>query len=282
MFLGKLVGILLGGALLKFPGALLGYFIGHWCDQRIKHHLYRIPRSRAVIIQQIFFKSAFSVMGYLAKADGRINEAEIKAAEKMMGRLNLNAALRREAIELFSDGKHTDFNLEAALFPLRKECVRYPDLLRFFVEMQLEVALADAGLNTQEKEVLLLICEKLNFSPEEFEQLRSRYSASQAFHEWFSGQFDQKSRTHYHAQGNRAYKPLASSHSLRNAYGVLGVSLTAANAEIKKAYRRLMNQHHPDKLTARGLPDGMVKLAKEKTQEIRAAYDLIREERGFR
>lgn len=70
--------------------------------------------------------------------------------------------------------------------------------------------------------------------------------------------------------------------SLHNAYGVLGVSLTAANSEIKKAYRRLMNQHHPDKLTARGLPDGMVNLAKEKTQEIRAAYDLIREERGFR
>ena len=68
--------------------------------------------------------------------------------------------------------------------------------------------------------------------------------------------------------------------SLRQAYAVLGVEETDSDAKIKKAYRRMMNQHHPDKLVAKGLPEEMIKLATEKTQEIKSAYELIKKERG--
>ena len=56
----------------------------------------------------------------------------------------------------------------------------------------------------------------------------------------------------------------------------------ASDAEVSKAYRRLMNQNHPDKLVAKGLPESMMKAAEEKTRQIRAAYDAIREARGMR
>jgi DnaJ like chaperone protein len=68
--------------------------------------------------------------------------------------------------------------------------------------------------------------------------------------------------------------------TLADAYEVLGVSKDASDAEVTKAYRRLMNQHHPDKLTAKGLPKEMMKMAEEKTVRIRAAYDTIRQARS--
>jgi DnaJ like chaperone protein len=67
--------------------------------------------------------------------------------------------------------------------------------------------------------------------------------------------------------------------SLRDAYAVLGVEASASDARVKKAYRRMMNQHHPDKLVAKGLPEEMIKLATEKTQEIKRAYDLVKKHR---
>jgi len=57
---------------------------------------------------------------------------------------------------------------------------------------------------------------------------------------------------------------------------VLGVTPQDSKADIKKAYRRLMSQHHPDKLVSKGLPEEMIKVATEKSQKIRDAYDLLK------
>jgi len=287
---GRLIGAFLGYKLMGILGGMLGFMVGSWFDRGLRLHLYHEPRAKTLAVQQAFFKTTFSVMGHLAKADGRISEPEIRAAENIMTRLELNDELRKEAIQLFNEGKDPHFDLETTLNFLLKECQKYPDLLRFFIEIQLEAALADGELRPEERRILLLICEKLHFSAQEFEQLWARQWASQAFYQWFSSQFDAnrayEGQYRYHSSGNTNYRRGAYANSvndsLEDAYGVLGVSSSATPAEIKKAYRRLMNQHHPDKLAARGLPEGMVKLAKEKTQQIRAAYDLIRKERGFR
>ena len=69
--------------------------------------------------------------------------------------------------------------------------------------------------------------------------------------------------------------------SIDQSYAILGVDKGASDAEVKKAYRRLMSQHHPDKLVAKGLPEEMMKVATEKTHEIRQAYEAIKAARGF-
>ncbi len=297
---GRIIGTFLGFKMLGFFGGILGYWIGSWFDQGLKLHLNQIPRPRALAIQQAFFQATFSVMGHLAKADGRVSEHEIRVAEQTMTRLDLNETLRLEAIRYFNEGKEAEFDLDQALSLLWQECQSHPDLLRFFIEIQLEVALADGELLPEKKRIFLYICQKLRFSPQEFEQLWAQQWASQAFHQWFSSQFEANARAYqsqYRSRQGSAYdnqrwsganqqqwrqSPPDPASKLEGAYGVLGVAASATPQEIKKAYRRLMNQHHPDKLASRGLPEGMIKMAKEKTQQITVAYDVVRQARGFR
>ncbi len=70
--------------------------------------------------------------------------------------------------------------------------------------------------------------------------------------------------------------------SLDDAYAALGVDSSVTDKELKRAYRKLMSENHPDKLIARGVPADMVKLATEKSQEIQAAYEMVRKSRGGR
>ena len=79
--------------------------------------------------------------------------------------------------------------------------------------------------------------------------------------------------------GRAGYDAAATETSLQDAYHLLGVDELANDADLKKTYRRLMSQHHPDKLVAKGLPEQMIKDATEKTQQIKAAYELIRKSR---
>jgi len=82
----------------------------------------------------------------------------------------------------------------------------------------------------------------------------------------------------YSAAGGQqpAYK------NIEDAYSMLGVKSDATDGEVKKSYRKLMSQHHPDKLVSRGLPEEMIKLATEKTVEIKAAYEQIKKERNIK
>ena len=118
--------------------------------------------------------------------------------------------------------------------------------------------MADGNLHSEERAVLDSTAKLLGFSDIEYQQILRRQQASQ------------------HMQG-KAQTPAA---ALADAYKVLGLTKTASDDELKKAYRRLMNQHHPDKLVAKGLPQEMMEMASKKTMEIKAAYELIKESRA--
>ena len=123
-----------------------------------------------------------------------------------------------------------------------------------FLEIQISTALADGELHKNEQAILYKIGAALGFSNTDIEHLLKFATGT-------------------------AHSPQLKTQTLKDAYGILGVDSSATDNEVKKAYRRLMNQHHPDKLVAKGLPEEMMKLATEKTQEIRKAYDLIKNSR---
>jgi DnaJ like chaperone protein len=262
-WLGKIIGAAFGYWLGGVFGAVLGAIIGHYLYDA-RQVAPGGHRTRAQI-QQTFSKTTFAVMGRLAKADGVVTEREIAVAERIMAQMSLTAEQRSEAIHWFNEGKRDDFPLDQILDEFRATCRWRQPLLMMFLEIQLQVALADQHIDPVESRLLGQIFERLGLPRQFLDQLLAMMRGAQHYYD-----YSHRGETH---------RP-TSAPSLTDAYDVLGVADSASDAEVKKAYRRLMSQHHPDKLVAKGLPPEMVNIAKEKVQEINAAYDQIIKSRG--
>ena len=252
---------MLGGPL----GALIGAAIGHNFDAGLKRlgegWQPGLETDRQERVQTAFFTATFSVMGHIAKADGRVSQDEIQLANHMMDQMSLSADLKRVAQGLFNQGKGEGFPLDDVLDQFRQECHGSRNLLRIFMEIQLQAAYADGTVHQQERLILEHLCERLRLPNGELNHLEAMLRGER---EW---------------RGGTGVGP-GGGLSLNDAYAVLNVDRDTSDSEIKKAYRRLMSQHHPDKLVAKGLPEEMMRVATEKTQEIKAAYDKVVESRG--
>jgi DnaJ like chaperone protein len=266
---GKLVGgafgFMLGGPL----GALLGVALGHNFDRGLNAlpDLGPFSAGDRERVQTAFFTATFAVMGKVSKADGRVSPEEISMAESLMAEMALDAAKRQAAINLFSQGKAEDFDLDAVLDQFRRECHGRVTLIGMFIEIQLQAAYADGRLSESEDRLLMHICGGLGVSELDYRRLERMIRVQRGFH----GQRERGGSR----QGEPAARP-----KLSDAYQLLGVDAQASDAEVKRAYRRLLSQHHPDKLVSKGLPEEMMKVAAQKTHEIRQAYERIREARA--
>jgi len=241
---------MLGGPL----GALAGAALGHQLDKGLSTASLSLGNTERT--QLAFFTASFSLMGYLAKIDGHVSQSEIQMAENIMAQMNLNTEQRKTAIDLFNRGKQDDFPLDDVLQQFKQECHRRTHLIQMFLEILIATAFADNQLDKAEHDALQSIAGAVGFSSAQLEQLIDM------------------TRAHSQQAGNTAQS------SLPQAYAMLGISPDTSDKELKKTYRRLMSQHHPDKLVAKGLPEEMIKLANQKTSEIKRAYEQIKESRG--
>ncbi len=258
---GKVFGFLFGFMLSKtLFGALFGVWIGHMFDRGRSFNFDGLHNGKDDDLsrQAIFFYSTFSVMGHVAKAKGQVTNHEIAFANAYMDKLNLNSELRQQAQDAFREGKTTGFPLKERLLNFKKVCGNRHDLLLMFLEIQIHVAFSDGELDKEERTVLHTIAKFLGYSVRELDNLLEMIIAGSAFHQ----------------QSGQGYRN-NDVNQIDNAHKVLGVSESTPMKDIKKAYKKLMLQHHPDKLIAKGLPPEMMEMAKQKTQDIQAAYDLI-------
>ncbi len=264
-----LIGLFLGG----MPGLILGLFVGFFIDNgsldKWRSHFVQHDRSA---VQEIFFNATFKLMGHVAKADGRVSEHEIQAAQSVMSQLGLNAEQRRRAIELFIRGKHGNFNVDLTLNELRQQCWHHPSLLRTFLEIQIQMAYAEGEPSPAKRRVLEDICQRLGMMNFSFDAFERQFRAEQNYQRYQGQQSYQRSERAHSYNSNR---------QLSEAYQILGVSHTASQTDLKKAYRKLMSQHHPDRLIAKGLPEEMIKMATAKTQKIKQAYEDICAAKGW-
>jgi len=246
--IGGALGYMFGGPL----GALLGVALGSNFDRGLNITDEFSPGEQQRV-QAAFFTACFSVMGHIAKSDGRVTADEISAAQRIMAQMQLTPEQKQAAIRLFNEGKQAGFPLHDVVQQFKRECHRRRNLIQMFIEIQLATAMADGTLHQAERRIILDVAATLGFSQHEIEHLI------------------------HLASGTQQQQP--GGLSLDEAYAMLDVGPDSSDAEVKKAYRRLMSQHHPDKLVAKGLPEEMVKLATEKTAEIRKAYEHIMQSR---
>ena len=264
--LGFVVGIMVGGPL----GAIVGALLGHFLIDRKRRSTPKMSNEQLHAVQEKFFTTVFLLLGHLAKADGRVSETEIQLTESLITKMGLTPDHRREAIRLFKVGAGDDFNLDAVASDFKQHCGASPNLINMLLVNLVNLAMADGVLDEQEAHVLRQVAERLGFSRFAFEQLLRMLNAQNAFRQ------EQGS-----SQGSyqRAGQQVPRADELALAYQALGVEKTATDAEIKKAYRKLMSEYHPDKLIGQGMPEDMIKAATERDQEIQAAYDLIKKSR---
>ncbi|HBR98153.1 MAG TPA: co-chaperone DjlA [Gammaproteobacteria bacterium] len=271
---GKLIGgsfgFVLGGPL----GALLGVALGHNFDRGLKQldddfsgHGRGADPER---VQLAFFTATFSVMGHVAKADGQVSRDEIDHAQAVMASMQLNPDMRKTAINLFNAGKQGDFDLEAVMAQFRQEAGRRTNLYRMFMEIQIQAAYADGTMHDAERKVLVEVSELLGLPAFVFRQLEALVRASMGQEQAYGG-----------GGGQRRARADSGGLTLNEAYSILGVTSSDSAADVKRAYRRMLSQHHPDKLVAKGLPEEMIKLANEKTAQLAKAYDLIKSAKGW-
>jgi len=265
---GKILGFLFGFMLSKnLFGALLGLWLGHLFDRGRVFNFNGIAGGKEdeVSRQAAFFYTAFSVMGHVAKANGQVTNHEIAFAKAYMNKLGLSSDLRQQAQDAFHEGKSSGFPLQDRLIKFKRLMGNRHDLLLMFLEIQVQVAFSDGELDDAERSVLHTIAKLLGYSAAELDNLLEMIVAGTNFHQQQSGGYRQQGASGAFSSGQQ----------LDNAYKVLGIDKDSSMPAIKKAYRKLMSQHHPDKLIAKGLPPEMMESAKQKTQDIQSAYEFI-------
>lgn len=256
---GKVVGTVAGLAAGPWF-ALVGLVLGHQFDRGYARQAANASPDRLHRLPPFFVQSLFRTMGFLAKCDGRVSEEEIRAARALMHRLGLDPVETRQAMDGFREGKQPSFPLHASLRELRRQSRGRSELRTLYVQLLLEVALSKHALHRRERATLWTICSELDIGRVELAQLEAMLRAQSGFRRSPAGSADAA--------------------RVERAYAVLGVSRAATNAEIKQAYRRLMNRNHPDKLA--NAEPAVLLAAEERTREIRGAWDMLRTRRRIR
>ncbi len=242
LVVGKLLGAVVGLGLAGPFGAFVGAALGHAIDSNVGS----ISLLNVSAARQSFLGSLFGTMGHLARADGQVTQLEVALVEGIMKQLGLTGKLRHLAIRSFNAGKKPSFPLHHALDELQKMSRLQPELKNQFVEVLVDLSLANGRMRESTLGALLLISERIGLAQWQLERMVMRRQE---------------------AQRERSM--------VLNPFDVLGVSHSAADGQIKQAYRRLLSEYHPDKQHGRDQahPQG---LAEQKTRQIREAYQKIK------
>lgn len=253
----RLIGALVGYYLYGILGAFLGFFIGSIVDRIAAYGIGGVNPLSSGHRQTVFLETVFILMGKLAKADGHISKDEVAYVEQFMQKLGMSAEHRQRGIALFKRGAVPEFEHEPTLRQFMGVCGHTHSLRQMLLVYLIVMAVSDGRIDTAEERLLIDIARQLGYDQAAFQHMLEMVLNQS------------------HFAGGQANSATA----LDDAYKALGVSKDASDQEIKRAYRKLISQYHPDKLIGQGLPEDMVAVATEQAKEVQLAYDLIAKSR---
>jgi DnaJ like chaperone protein len=253
--IGGTLGLFVGGPIGAIGGAALGHFMFDrhdegggafgWGEQIGAGQRQRVFTTEQT--QATYFVALFSMLGKLAKADGTVSQAEGEAFKAMLKQMPLNRDQRQFAINIFNEAKRSPYSIEDFARQFRQITAGRTEIHTQMVDMLYQLAAVDQHLHEQEERAIRSVSRILGLSDSQVDGIKAKY-------------FEE-----------------AGSH-----YQVLGISPSASDDEVRKAYRELARQYHPDTVVSKGLPEEFVTFAHTRFKEIQAAYDSIKKERGIR
>lgn len=247
---GKLVGGTIGFALGGPLGAILGATFGHAFDTGAELDTARGRQQLSSVEkhQLTFFVASFSMLAKLAQADGQVTQEEISSIESFMEKdLRLDPQGRHAAENIFrtalnAPGTFTDF---ASQF--YGNFYNQPQLIELMIDILLRVAVSDGHMTDAEESMILSAVNIFKFSSSRYQQLKSKYIQT-----------------------------------ADSAYAVLGCNPSDSDDQVKRCYRQRVQEYHPDKIAAKGLPEEFTRFAQDKFREIQEAWEQIKSSRGIK
>lgn len=231
--------------------------------RRFEHHRYDPKQFKDITItQEMLAKSELglfvALVAKVAKADGRIDELEAELIGNMftdISKLFPDPAKTKEILkEIFKIEKQSIYNIDEKALALQRIIRRDPQKRQMMMAFLVNLAYIDGHLSNTEEKMLLKIAAFLHFNTAQIENM-----------------LQQASQMHHNATSHS---------SIEDAYALLGASSSDSTAEIKKKYRVLVRQYHPDIVKAQGADDDYIEQSTEKVQEINAAYEMIKKIKG--
>lgn len=249
-WLGKVVGGTIGFALGGPIGAVAGAAFGHSFDKKEERYLsqgggFSSNLSTDEQAQMTFFVAAFSMLAKLTKADGKVTDSEIASIEAFMTRdLNLDVDGRNSAVNIFRQALHSPESFDAFALQFYRVFRVQPRIIELMMDVLFRVSVADGVISSQEEVLLQTAAGIFHISAMDYERIKARYVKT-----------------------------------INKAYAVLKCDETASNEDLKKSYRKLVSEYHPDKIASKGLPEEFTALASDKFREIQEAWESIKTER---
>ena len=290
----QMMAVLIGLVVIYFivmgvTGNKLGFFFSGQFDKGEK-------TSGFNAVEHVFFSTVFRLLGYVARRDAPVNDKEIRRTETFMEKMQLSAAQRRQAIQLFRQGASPNFRIDEALQDFQDLSRKSPNLTQILLVYLVSLARVDGLLVPKEITAVQEVARALGYSNITFEQLLKMLSSQERFSEaQLDGSAEEDAQRAYRettreettkagegwTRGKKRYKGFANEQEQSHcAYDALGLTPTASDTEVRKAYQKLASQFHPDKLIGQGLPPFMIKALTERFKYIQSAYDCIKKEKA--
>ena len=241
-------------------------------------------------IRESFSNTLFSLLGYVAKCDGQVTRNEVLRLQVYIKKMNLTEESKHRALQLFKAGTLPTFNVDEVLAAFNQTTT--PKLIHILLVHLITMARADGYLVKTEMEVIQQIARGLNYRSIVFNHLLRMISVQDEMTQRArQPEYPIQPDTYEHPKKTqqKSEQPKDQAHSqanyenpdLHQAYEVLGVAADMTEDEIRRAYKKLASQLHPDKLTSQGLTPEVINTATERFKRIQIAYAFIRKYRSI-
>ena len=243
------IGLFLGGPLGAIAGAAMGHLLVDKGMDAVGRAIESTGEPRignAEQTQATYFVSLFSILGKLAKVDGRVSREEIAVVDGFINSLPMPDREKQFARQIFNEAKNSRYSIEDFAHQLYQTAGAQPALLLSFLDLLFQIAAADGNFHPAEEAALGEIKEIFNINDKQFEDIKAVYFKD----------FDKN-------------------------YKILNCTPDSSNEEIKSNYKKLVKEYHPDTIISKGLPEEFIEFASKRFQEIHESYQKIRQERNF-